>query len=350
MQTKRFAAALLAGATAFALAACGSGSAAPGASGGAAKPAAGKTVFRLAFNQTEQHPQYKAAVNLGKKLSEKTEGRYSIEVFANETLGTQSDVVNNVSDGSVDMMYIGGPVMESFNKDFIVFNLPFMFDSQEAQAAVFADDAVMGDLKKSIEGSKKITVLGALHAGTRNVYTKKAVKTPADMSGLKIRVQQSDSQVKMIQAMGGIASPMGQGEVYTALQSGVLDGAENNETVYNALKHDEVAKFYSYTKHLAIPDYLLMSTQSLEKMSEADRKALMDLLPETIKEANDGFLTFAKESRAASEKNGATFVEDVDVAAFKAAVQPLVTESINNDVRKKLYDAVQKANKEHPAK
>ncbi|MFP5417303.1 MAG: TRAP transporter substrate-binding protein [Actinomycetes bacterium] len=347
MQPKRIAAALLAGATAFALAACTSGaSPAPGASGGAAQT----TTFRLAFNQTEQHPQYIAADNLGKKLSDATDGRYTIEVFANETLGTQSDVVQNVSDGSVEMMYIGGPVMESFNQDFIVFNLPYMFASQEAQAAVFSDDAVMGDLKKSIEGSKSITVLGALHAGVRNVYATKAVRTPEDMNGLKVRVQQSDSQVKMLNLMGGVASPMGQGEVYTALQSGVLDGAENNETVYNALKHDEVAKFYSYTQHLAIPDYLLMSTQALEAMPEADRQALLDLIPETITEANDGFLKFAADSKAASEANGATFVTDVDTAAFKARVQPLVQESINNPVRQALYDAVQTANEAHPAK
>lgn len=348
MKFKRLATALIAGATALTLAACGGGSGAPANNGSAG--GGEKTVFRLAFNQTEQHPQYIAAENLGKKLSDATDGRYSIEVYANETLGTQADVINNVSDGSVDMMYVGGPVMESFNQDFIVFNLPYMFDSQEAQAAVFDDDAVMGDLKKSIEGSKNITVLGALHAGVRNVYGTKAVRSPADMNGMKVRVQQSDSQVKMLGLMGGVASPMGQGEVYTALQSGVLDGAENNETVYNALKHDEVAKFYSYTKHLMIPDFLLMSTQSLEKMSEADRKILLDLIPETVKEANEGFATFVDESRAKSEAAGAEFVTDVDTAAFKANVEPLVKESINNPVRQALFDAVQAANKAHPAK
>ncbi len=341
MQAKKIAAALVAGITALALSACGNGIAGggEGGSGGA------ETVFRLAFNQTEQHPQFKAAEELGKKLKEATDGRYSIEVFANETLGSQNEVVQQVSDGAVDMMYIGGPVMESYNQDFIVFNLPYMFDSQEAQAKVFSDDAVMGDLKKSVESTKKITVLGALHAGTRNVYNaKQPIKTPADLAGLKIRVQQSDSQVKMIQDMGGVASPMGQGEVYTALQSGVLDGAENNETVFNALKHDEVAKYYSYTRHLMIPDYLIMSTDILNKMPEADRAALLKLIPETVETANKGFLEFVDESKTASEAAGAQFNDDVDVAAFKSATESLVKASINNPVRQKLYDAVQKAN------
>lgn len=346
MKAKRIGAALIAGITAVALSACGGAAAQPGGSA----PAQKTTTLRLAFNQTEQHPQYKAAESLGKKLKDATAGRYTIEVYANETLGTQSDVVNNVSDGSVDMMYIGGPVMESFNQDFIVFNLPYMFDSVEAQQAVFSDEAVMGDLKKSIEGPKKITVLSALYSGVRNVYGTKAVRSPEDLAGMKIRVQQSDSQVAMINDMGGVASPMGQGEVYTALQSGVLDGAENNETVFNALKHDEVAKFYSYTKHLMIPDYLLMSTQTLNAMPEADRKILLDLIPETVKEANEGFVKFVDESKSRSEATGAEFVTDVDTAAFKARVQPLVQKSINNPVRQALFDAVQKANAAYPAK
>lgn len=337
MHIKRIGAVLAISASAVALAACGSGD-------------GGTTTLRLAFNQTEEHPQFIAAQNLGKKLEKATDGRYTIEVYANETLGTQADVVNNVSDGSVDMMYIGGPVMESFNEDFIVFNLPYVFDSIEAQHAVFSDEEVMGDLLTSIEEDKQITALGALYAGVRNVYANKAVHSPDDMDGLKIRVQESDSQVEMLNLMGGVASPMGQGEVYSAIQSGVLDGGENNETVYNALKHDEVAPFYSYTKHLMIPDYLLASTQTLDAMPEEDRQALLDLIPETIEEANAGFLEFEDESIAKSEEAGAEFVTDVDVDAFKESVQPLIEKSIDNPVREALYDAVQKANEEHPAK
>ena len=344
MHRKKLAAAFIAGAAALALTACG-GNAEPGGGGNAAPQ-----VFRLAFNQTEQHPHFKAAEEFGKRLKEATDGRYDIEVFANETLGGQSEVIQQVSDGSVELMYIGAPVMEGFNPDFIVFNLPYVFDSIEAQAAVFYDDEVMGDLKKSIEDSKHITVLSALHAGVRNVYNNKEIKTPADLAGQKIRVQQSDSQVEMIGLMGAQASPMSQGEVYTALQSKVLDGAENNETVYNALKHDEVAKVYNYTRHLMLPDYLLMSTDALNKMPEADREALLKLVPEIIKMADEGFEEFVAESRERSEATGATFNEDVDTAAFKAAVKPLVDKSINNPVRQKLYDAVQKANAAHPAK
>lgn len=367
MKSKKFLVAAAAGvAMTLTLAACGSGSSggsesSSSSSGEASESSesaeggedidvsSAETVWRLAFNQTEQHPQYLAAVQLGKDLYEATDGRYGIEVYANELLGTQADVVNNVSEGSVEMMYIGGPVMESFNQDFIVFNLPYMFASQEAQAGVFADEEVTGDLFASIEDSKDITVLAALFAGVRNVYNAdRPIVEPEDLSGLKLRVQQSDSQVRMIELMGAVASPMGQGEVYTALQSGVLDGAENNETVYNALNHDEVAKYYSYTQHLMIPDYLLINTSALEGMSEEDRAAFEELIPSLVESANTGFLDFIETSKAASEERGATFNDDVNVEAFRERVAPLVEESINNDVRQGLYDAVQEYNEQFP--
>jgi tripartite ATP-independent transporter DctP family solute receptor len=306
------------------------------------------TEFKLAFNQTEAHPQYKAGVEFGKRLLEATGGCYSIKVYANETLGTQAAVINNVSDGSVAMSWIGGPPLEAMNPDAIVFNLPYMFAGYDAQTAIFADESVVGDFKNATVAGKRVKVLTGVFAGIRNVYGKKAVRNPADLAGQKIRVQQSDSQVKMIQLMGAVATPMGQGDVYSALQTGTLDGAENNETVYDALKHDEVGKFYSYTKHLMIPDYLIMSADVLEKMPEADRKALLDLVPGIAKIANEGFKNFVEDSIAKAKAKGATFVTDVDVAAFRNAVAPLVKESINNPVRQKLYDAIQAANAKYP--
>ena len=353
-RTKTFTTVAVGMVAALSLAACGGGSAeSPSASADETSGSTNETVdvsdadtlFKLAFNQTDQYPQYIAAKQLGEDLYEATEGRYAIEVYPNEELGTQTDVVQSLSDGSVEMMYIGGPVMESFNEDFIVFNLPYVFDSQEAQAAVFSDEEVTGDLFSSLEESKNISVLAALHSGVRNVYNSdKPIVEPSDLEGLKIRVQQSDSQVAMIEAMGAVASPMGQGEVYSALQTGALDGAENNETVFDALKHDEVAKFYSYTRHLMIPDYLLINSEALAEMPDADREALHELIPATVESANNGFVEFAAESRAAAEKIGAEFNDDVDVDAFRELVAPLVESSVNNDVRQALHDAIKAAN------
>ena len=155
----------------------------------------------------------------------------------------------------------------------------------------------------------------------------------------------------MIELMGAVASPMNNGETYSAMQTGVLDGAENNEVTWDALKHSEVAKYYSYTRHLIIPDYLLISTKALDAMSPEDQQALKDLVPEIQKIANDGFAAFTQKSIDHATSIGAQFNDDVDTAAFKARVQPLVDESVNeNDVRKGLYDLVQQANAANPAK
>jgi len=333
------------GVVSLSMAACGGGSSSGEASGGGGE----QTVFKLAFNQTEEHPQYHAGEELGKRLEEATDGRYSIKVYPNEQLGGQSDVIQNLANGTVELMWVGGPVLESYNEDFVVYNLPYVFDSYESQMAILQDEELNDDLFHSIE-DKGITVLAGVHAGIRNIYnSKRPVTTPDDMAGLKIRVQQSDSQVKMIELMGGVASPMNLGEVYSALQTGVLDGAENNEPTYDAIKHDEVAKYYSYTKHLMIPDYLLVSTKALEGMDEADREAFLALIPEIQELASSEFLDYAEESKQHAEELGAQF-NDADTAAFKEKLTPMVEEYMSaNEARQTIYAAIKEANQANPA-
>lgn len=308
-------------------------------------------VFKLAFNQTEQHPQYLAGVEFGKLLEEATDGRYAVDVYPNDQLGGQQDAVQNLRDGSIELMWIGGALMESFNTDFGVFNQPYIFASPEAQTAVLSDERLVGDLYDSLADSHEITVLTGVFAGVRNIYNSShPIRTPEDMNGLKIRIQQSDSQVRMIEGMGGIPSPMAFSEIYSALQTGVLDGAENNETVFNAMKHDEVAKYYSYTRHLIIPDYLLMSTRVLEGMSEEDQETLLELMPQVRDVAND-FDAFVEESLEKSEATGAQFNDDVDIDAFRERLRPMLEEAVSeNEVRKALFAGVEKANRQHPAK
>lgn len=129
----------------------------------------------------------------------------------------------------------------------------------------------------------------------------------------------------------------------------MLDGAENNETVYDSLKHDEVAQYYSYTRHLLIPDYLLISTQALNAMSEQDRAAFMELVPQAQRTANDLFPEFVASSIEHANELGVEFNDDVDIAAFEERVQPLIAGEVSqNELRKHLYEMVQRANEEHP--
>lgn len=324
----------------FSLAACGGGDDKnePKDSGSSDKTET--TVLKVAFNQTEAHPQYKAMVEFGKKFEEATEGRYKVEVSPNELLGAQRETIELVQSGTIAMSIVGGPLMENLNPDFAVFNLPYIFNSVEHQMSIVNDPEIVSDLYKSLE-NQKITVAAAFHGGVRNVYTReKAVTKPEDLKGMKIRIMESDTNIQMMKLMGGTGTPMGQGEVYTAIQSGVLDGGENNELVFNDLKQVEVAPYYSYTKHLMIPDYLIINSDILNGMSDADRKAFEELIMEAVDLEVEMFDDEVERAKKEAEAAGGKFSE-ADVEAFQKAVQPLIDEKTSaTDVTKALYEKV----------
>jgi len=301
-------------------------------------------VFKVAFNQTETHPQYKAISELGDRLKERTDGRYDLEVFPNETLGTQKDTLELVQAGSVDFAMVAGSLLENFNPDFVVFNLPFTFDSKDHQRETVNNPEISGEIFETLKSSN-IEVVAGFHGGVRSVYnSEKPITTPADLAGMKIRVIESDTNLRMMELMGGSGTPMGQGEVYTAIQSGVLDGAENNESIYANLKHAEIAKYYSYTRHLMFPDFLITNPKILEGMSEADRTAFKEEV-QTALTAEAGYWDDeVTRSIDIATKAGAEFNE-VDAEAFRTALEPLITEKLSNDTVKGIYEKIRAAAK-----
>ncbi|GAB2737726.1 hypothetical protein GCM10027174_08640 [Salinifilum aidingensis] len=207
------------------LAGCGS----RGEAGGEHTGGKSGGTLRLALNQSEDHPSSAALENFGERVRERTGGRWNIDVHPNESLGDQQESLQLTSDGSVDLAIVSGTQLENLNPDFTVFNLPHTFDSIEHQMEVITDPDIVGGLRSSLE-RRDLTVLGGFTQGARSIYSSRGpVVEPADLAGQKIRVQESEVHSDMIDVMGGSATPMAYGEVYTALQSGVLDGAENNE-------------------------------------------------------------------------------------------------------------------------
>jgi tripartite ATP-independent transporter DctP family solute receptor len=340
-RNKTLSVAALAGATALVLAACGGGADAESGSGESA--AAGGKSMKLALNQTEEHPSYIALDHFGERLSEATDGRWDVDVYPNETLGAQQEALQLVSDGSVDMAIVSGTQLENLNEDFLVFNLPKVFDSVEHQMKVVQDPDITGDLYSSLEDSNHITVLGGFTQGARSVYTKDApVKTPDDLKGKKMRVQESDLHIAMAAAMGAAGTPMAYGELYTGLQSGVVDAAENNEVSYFTQKHYEVAPYYSYTNHLVGLDYLVINSDLLKSMSEEDRAAFDKEWTATYEEHTKLWTEATDKAIADAKAGGATFSE-VDTAAFDAVLQPLADQFIKTDSQRALYDAARAA-------
>lgn len=327
--------AALAGSAALVLAGCGASSGSNAAESGSGT----SQTLRLAINQTEDYPSTVALNGFAERLAAATDGRWSIDVFANEQLGAQAEALQLVADGAVDLAIVAGPQLENLNKDFVVFNLPGVFESDEHEMAVVNDPDITTDLYSSLE-SQHITVVGGFTAGMRGVYTKEGpIMTPADLAGMKIRVQETDTMVRMIELMGATATPMAFGEVYTALQSGVIDGAENAEPSYTTQKHNEVAKYYSYTNHLINTDYLIINTDLLTSMSAADREIFRAEWETTLVEYMAIWGQSIDDAIAAAEAAGVTFTIP-DNAAFTKALAPLAEETISNDVQQELYDAV----------
>ena len=336
------------GASAIALSACSAGTSPvttdeTTSAGGEATANADTIVFKAAFNQPETHPQYIVLDELGAKLFEATDGKYDIEVFPNETLGAQRETIELVQAGTIGLAYIGAPLLENFNPDFVVFNLPFVFESQDQQRQVTNDPEIVGDLYDSLL-DQNIKVVGAFHGGVRSVYnSEKPINTPADLAGMKIRVIESDTNIEMMSLMGGTGTPMGQGEVYTAIQSGVIDGGENNELIYSGLKHAEVAPYYSYTRHLMFPDYLIINPAVYDAM-DADTQAIFaDLMDEAIEHEAELWKEQITVAIADAEAAGAVFNE-VDADAFREAIAPLTQQKLTTDVTKDIYAKVQATN------
>jgi len=263
-------------------------------------------------------------------------------MYTDETLGDQASTIEQVQSGTIDLSVVAGSLLENFEPDFSVVNLPYVYDSPEQQMKVLNDPDIMGDLYDAVLDDN-IKVLTAYHGGVRNVYSSKGpVNEPADLKSQKIRVIGSDTNVEMMKLMGGIGTPMAQGEVYTAIQSGVLDGAENNELIYSTLSHDEIAPYYSYTKHLMMPDYLIASPKVWDAMDKETQETFTKLLGESVDTELDLFAKAVDTAKAESEKAGAKF-NDADVDAFREATKPLIDSKVTSERTKAIYDAIQKS-------
>jgi tripartite ATP-independent transporter DctP family solute receptor len=338
---KRFFAAILAGAMMLSLVACGNSG---NNSGTGTTTNEGKndtvktTTLKLAFNQSENHPQYKALVEMSDALKEATNGAYEIEISPNELLGSQKDAFELVQNGTIQMAMVANSIVENVNSDFAVLGLPYAYDSVDHQKKVFTS-GILDEIFAST-AANKFNVLAAFTAGSRCVYTDKSIATPADLAGYKIRVMEAPTSIAMLNAMGGVATPMAQGEVYTAIQQGIIHGGENNEITYADLKHYEVAPFFSYTRHLMIPDLLVINSATLSGMSEENQQIFKDLSKEYTEREFEIWNSQIESAIQTAKDGGATFTE-VDITPFQEAVEPVIADVVGkSDSAKSLYDAI----------
>jgi len=230
-----------------------------------------KHIVRIGHNQSTNHPTHIALVAFQTYINEKLGDKYVVEVYPNELLGSQTDMVQLTQTGAIDYCVASNAILETFSKNYEIFNLPYLFASTEAYHNAMDDANVTGPIFAATEQAGFLAVTW-LDAGTRNFYTaNKPIEKPEDLKGLKIRVQQSPTNIEMMKLLGGSATPMGFGEVYTALQSNIIDGAENNEMALTDNGHGDVCKYYSYDMHQMVPDILIGNHAFMEELTEEER-------------------------------------------------------------------------------
>jgi len=354
MKQKSVLALLMSGVLTLSLAACGGTPAAstpaantPAASTPAASTPApsdgakvGQTVLKCAFNQTMENPEAQTMVQLSDKLYDATEGRYSIEVYPSEQLGSQAESMELVQNGAIEMAIVANSIVEGVSSDFAIIGTPYVYDSIDHQLKLF-QSGKLDDLYATTEASG-FTVLAAYSLGPRCLYTKELITTPEQLAGKKIRVMQSDTMIQMMNNMGGVGTAMGQGDVYSAIQSGTLDGAENNIITYTDLLQYEVAPYYTLTNHLMIPDELIINTNVFKGMSEADQKALKELSTESVQVMFDLADQLRTEYFDKVQKDFGVTVTEIDIKPFQDRCQDLINDVANRtDMTKAVYAAIQ---------
>ena len=287
--------------------------------------ASDKTVLKASDVHPEGYPTVQAVEDLGKKLEAATGGRLSVQMYASMQLGGEKEAIEQAQIGAIQFARVSvgalGPVVDDIN----VFNLPFAFRNVAHMHSV-VDGPIGQELLDKVTANPTANLVGLcwMDAGARNFYdTKHPIKSIADLKGLKIRVIGNPIFVDMANALGANGVAMGYDQVFSALQTGVIDGAENNPPSFVFDNHYQIAKFYSLTQHLIVPEVLVFAKRSWDQLSKDDQALLKNLSREA---QTDARVLWNKKEADAFERMKAANIEVDEIAdkqAFRDAVKPV---------------------------
>jgi tripartite ATP-independent transporter DctP family solute receptor len=280
-------------------------------------------VFKAHDTHPAGYPTVAAVESMGKKLEAATNGRIKVQMFAGAVLGQEKEAVEQAQLGAIQLARISlgviGPIVPEVN----VFNMPFVFRDVAHMRKVI-DGEVGADLLEKVTNSPaRLVALGWMDGGSRSLYTKKPVRTPADLKGQKIRMMGNPLFVDTMNAMGGNGISMAYGEVFTSLQTGVIDGAENNPPSYFTANHYTTpAKYYAQTHHLIIPEIFVMSKVTWDRLSADDKALVKKLSREAQIEQRALWDKSVEEHTAKLKAAGVEFIA-VDQKPFFEATAPV---------------------------
>ena len=282
----------------------------------------GITKLKMGHALDTEHPVHKAMVFMAEKLKEKSGGKVIIEIYPGEQLGSESELIEQVQLGLLDITKVSTAPMESFVPIYSVFSLPYIFRDSTHFWTVM--EGPIG--KKLLEAgqSKGFKGLCYYDAGSRSFYTKeKPIMNPDDLTGMKIRVMNSNTSMQMVETLGASPTAISWGELYTSLQQGVVDGAENNPPSFYRSGHYEVCKHYSLDEHTMIPDIVLISTATWKKLSPEIQQIVQDAADESVVYQKQLWKEDSEEALKIVQGKGVTIYHP-DIAPFREKVKQML--------------------------
>jgi len=284
-----------------------------------------KIVLKAADVHVLGYPTVEAVERMGKKLEEATDGRISIQMFPAMQLGGEKEMIEQAQVGALQIARISVGPVGTIVDDLNVFNMPFVFRNVDHMRKVI-DGEIGDELLQKITDNPETRLIGLawMDAGARSVYNKvRPIDGVEDLAGLKIRMMGNPIFVDTMNALGGNGIAMGMDQVYSALQTGVVDGAENNPPSYDSFGHFEIAKYYSLTEHLIIPEILVFSRRSWEELSKEDQDLIMKFAKESQQEQRQLWDERVKVSMKKIEDSGIEVIKIDDKTPFQEAVKPV---------------------------
>jgi tripartite ATP-independent transporter DctP family solute receptor len=284
-------------------------------------------ILKLGHGLDRTHSVHLAMEYMAERMAEKSDGTVRIDVYPSQQLGTERECLELLQIGSIAITKVSAAVLEGFVPEFKVFNLPFVFRDSEHFFQVL--EGPLG--KRMLLATQRYRLRGLCYydSGSRSFYTKaRPIRQPSDLAGLKIRTQESSTAIRMVQALGGSATPIAWGELYTALQQGVVDGAENNPPSFYMSRHYEVCKYYSLNEHTSVPDVVLISTTVWDSLSPEVQEWLQEAADESAQYQKGLWKESSDESLRLVREAGVEIIYP-DKGPFVEKVQPLLAEYKN---------------------
>lgn len=294
--------------------------------------------IKLAHGLDTSHSVHKAMVFMAERLEKKSGGSVVIDIYPNQQLGTERETLELLQIGSLGITKVSTATLENFVPSLKVFGLPYLFRDREHRFNVLESEIGEGLLNESVE--QRLKGLTFYDSGTRNFYSKVPMETPEDLNGLKLRVMESNTAIKMVESLGGSPTPISWGELYSALQQGIVDGAENNLPSFYLSRHYEVCKYYLMDEHTALPDEVLIGTFVWNKLTVEEQQWLKEAAMESSEYQKVLWLEAEQEAMEGIVEAGVQVIVP-DKELFREKAKPMYEEFSKDPEMRKRIEAIQ---------